>query len=321
MLSVIELFAGIGSQRKALQNLGVKHNVVGISEINKYAIQAYEAIHGSTHNFGDIKGIKILPYCDLLTYSFPCISVSVAGSQLGLGIETSSGLLWQVERLLDKAKEVNTLPKYLLLENVKNLVGKKFINDFNRWLNKLEELGYKNYWKVLNSKDFNVPQNRERVFCVSIRSDIEQEFKFPEPNELKLCIQDIMEYIPDEKYYLSEEIQKRFKLFDSSTSDYTQPIQTLQQIGELDINAYECRKRVYSNNGVSPTILASQIPKIFCSKVRNLTPKECFRLQAFTDEDYLKCKEIKLSDTQLYKIMGNSITVSVLEAIFTNLFM
>ena len=129
-IKVITLFSGIGSQEMALRNIGINYEVVGISEIDKFAIKSYEAIHGKVHNFGDISKIEELPYCDLLTYSFPCQDLSISGKQKGISKGTRSGLLLEVERLLRKAKENGTLPKYLLLENVKNLVGKKFIKDF-----------------------------------------------------------------------------------------------------------------------------------------------------------------------------------------------
>ncbi|MDY5928493.1 MAG: DNA (cytosine-5-)-methyltransferase, partial [Candidatus Onthovivens sp.] len=125
------------------------------------------ALHGdSTPNLGDICKIERLPKADLWTYSFPCQDVSVAGKLAGLGEGTRSGLLYQVERLLNVAKDEDTLPKYLLLENVKNLVSKRFKEHFDKWLEYLESLGYKNYWKVLNAKDYGIPQNRERVFCI-----------------------------------------------------------------------------------------------------------------------------------------------------------
>ena len=133
-LRLIELFAGIGSQTQALTNIGVPHTVVGISEIDKYAIQSYIAMHGEVENFGDIREIKELPQADLWTYSFPCQDISVAGLGKGIKEGTRSGLLFEVERLLKVSSANGTLPKYLLLENVKNLVSKKFISDFNRWL-------------------------------------------------------------------------------------------------------------------------------------------------------------------------------------------
>lgn len=133
-LRLVELFAGIGSQTQALKNIGVPHKVVGISEIDKYAIKSYEAIHGTANNLGDIRKIKALPAADLWTYSFPCQDISVAGKGAGIREGTRSGLLFEVERLLNTAAQEGTLPKYLLLENVKNLVSKRFKADFDSWL-------------------------------------------------------------------------------------------------------------------------------------------------------------------------------------------
>lgn len=135
MLTVNELFSGIGAQRAALERLGVEHKVVGISEIDKYAIRSYEAIYGATRNYGDISKVEQLDYADFWTYSFPCTDISVAGLQKGIVKgETRSGLLYEVQRLLERAKETDTLPKYLMLENVKNLVGRKFKPQFDEWL-------------------------------------------------------------------------------------------------------------------------------------------------------------------------------------------
>ena len=152
-LRLIELFAGIGSQTQALKNVGVPHTVVAISEIDKNAIKSYTALHGETANLGDIREIGELPEADFWTYSFPCQDISVAGHGAGIKEGTRSGLLLEVERLLKIAAEKGTLPKYLLLENVKNLVSKKFKADFDSWLSFLSSLGYTNYWKVLNAKD------------------------------------------------------------------------------------------------------------------------------------------------------------------------
>ena len=191
-LKLIHLFAGVGAPEMALDKLNIKYDTVAISEIDKFAIKSYEAIHGNVNNLGSIEDIKELPECDLLVYGFCCQDISVAGDKKGLidenGNKTRSGLLLDVERLLDKAKADGKLPSMLLMENVKNLVGTKFKPDFDRWLDKLEELGYKNYWKVLNAKDFGIPQNRERVFVVSVRKDIAEQkgdFVFPEGFRLK----------------------------------------------------------------------------------------------------------------------------------------
>jgi DNA (cytosine-5)-methyltransferase 1 len=205
-ISIIELFAGIGAQVAALKRLGLNYKVVGISEIDKYAIQSYEAINGPTFNYGDITKISMLDYADLWTYSFPCQDLSVAGKQAGISEGTRSGLLLHVERLLENAVIMGNQPKYLLLENVKALVGKKFKPDFERWLSKLDSLGYNNYWQVLNAKDYGVPQNRERVFVVSIRKDVDNKgYEFPAPVVLTRKLKDVLEPVVNEKYYLPQE--------------------------------------------------------------------------------------------------------------------
>lgn len=170
MLKVIELFAGIGAQRQALKEAGIEHEAVAISEIDKYACMAYEALHGKTRNVGDIRKVDELPEADLWTYSFPCTDISISGKMKGFskGSGTQSSLLWEVQRLLVKAHEKGKLPKFLLMENVKNIVSKRFIGKFNEWLGFLKSLGYRTDWKILNAKDYGIPQNRERCFAVSV---------------------------------------------------------------------------------------------------------------------------------------------------------
>ena len=204
-LKVFEAFAGVGAQRMALRNLGIDFEVVGICEIDKFALKSYEAIHGECNNFGDISKVNPneLPDMDLFTYSFPCQDLSIAGKKEGLKEGTRSGLLYECEKIIE-AKN----PKYLLLENVKNLVGKKFKPDFDKWLNYLEGLGYKNYWQVLNAKDYGVPQNRERVFVVSILED-NKRYSFPEAKELESKFIDILEPSVEEKYFLSEKAKEK----------------------------------------------------------------------------------------------------------------
>ena len=204
MIRAIELFAGTGAPRQALKNLGVPHDVVAISEVDKFAVQSYNALHGATNNLGDITQIEKLPQADLWTYGFPCQDVSLAGNNKGLdkGSGTRSGLLWEVERLLLKAQEAGTLPKYLLLENVKNLIGKHHKANYEAWLAFLSGLGYTTYTKVLNAKNYGVPQNRERVFGVSILGG--GDFVFPEPIPLDKRLKDILGEEVDEKYYLKE---------------------------------------------------------------------------------------------------------------------
>lgn len=275
-LRLIELFAGIGSQTQALKNIGVPHKVVAISEIDKYAIQSYEAMHGKVYNLGDIRAIKALPDADLWTYSFPCQDISVAGKGAGIKEGTRSGLLFEVERLLNVASESGTLPKYLLLENVKNLVSKKFKADFDRWLSFLSSLGYTNYWQILNAKDYGIPQNRERVFCVSIRGD-HSPFVFPEKQELKLRLRDMIDAVVDEKYYLKESTIRSIinSTFNSrrdsiKTGDQVantllardwkgpQCVQVGEVVGEKWDKMHDISRRVYEPDGISPTVHCQQ---------------------------------------------------------------
>lgn len=209
-VKVFEAFAGYGSQAMALKRLAhdypeFEYEVVGISEIEETALTAYNAIHGHCPNFGDISKINWsdVPDFDLLTYSFPCTDISNAGEQAGLseGSGTRSSLLWECRKAIEIKR-----PKYLLMENVPALVGKKFLPQLNKWQTELEAYGYTNYTKILNAKDFGTPQNRNRVFMVSILGDA--NFEFPQPFELTRRLKDVLDVVVDEKYYISDEKMK-----------------------------------------------------------------------------------------------------------------
>ena len=207
-----------------------------------------------SNNLGDISKIEKLPYADLWTISFCCQDISVAGKMKGLAPDsgTRSSLLWENIRLLKTAKDDGTLPKYIMFENVKNLVGKKFINDFNNLLSVLDELGFNSYWKVLNAKNCGVPQNRERVFVISIRKDIDNgTFNFPKPFDAGVRLKDVLDENVDEKYYLSEEVQSRFKFtsqdFSKNVIGTTKPIS--RTIGQRDL--------VYSKESIMGTLVAT----------------------------------------------------------------
>ena len=201
-----------------------------------------------THNLGDITRIDDLPYADFWTVSFPCQSISVAGKMKGLkpGSGTRSSLLWDNIRLLSKAKNNGTLPKYIMFENVKSLVSKKFINDFNDLLDVLDELGFNSYWSVINGKDCGVPQSRERVFVISIRKDLDNDkFTFPEPFDIGIRLKDILEEQVDEKYYLPDEKVQEF-LKTINLSKFCESDNELNQLGY--INDYNgSANRVYSD--------------------------------------------------------------------------
>lgn len=205
-IRLLELCAGYGSQALALKNLGIEV-YSEIAEFDKYASQAYMQLHGETKNYGDIYTIdeSKLPYFDMITYSTPCQDFSSAGKQAGgdKGSGTRSSLLWECERIIRAVK-----PKFLLMENVKNLLSKKHCHNFNEWFKVLEDMGYTNYYKVLNAKDYGIPQNRERIFCVSILGG--GQYLFPNPKPLEKRLKDMLEDNVPEKYYLSDKMIKLF---------------------------------------------------------------------------------------------------------------
>lgn len=349
-IKILSLFSGIGAFEKALNNLNIDFELVGFSEIDKYAVKSYCAIHGVSNNLnlGDITKINELPNSiDLITYGFPCQDLSIAGKQIGFQGNRSS-LYFEALRLINLAK-----PKYAIAENVKNLTSKKFKNEFELVLKSLEEIGYTNYWKVLNAKDYGIPQNRERVFIISIRNDIKQDFEFPIKEELNIRLKDLLEDEVEEKYYIlkpsvlkniardEEEIKQSNKdifqckcesgfqdnkvgLKVSPTIRANNPITHCLEIGKLDIKGHDQIKRIYSCDGLSPTLSTMQggnrEPKVFDNRIRKLTPLECWRLMGFSDEDFYKAREAGISNSQLYKQAGNSIVVNVIEYIYKNLF-
>ena len=204
MLKLLSLFTGIGAFEKALERLNIDYELVGFSEIDKFAIKSYCAIHNvpENKNLGDITKINIdkIPDFDLLTWGFPCQDISIAGRMEGIKKGTRSGLYYEGYKIL-KAKR----PGISIIENVKNLTSKRFKEQFETILKDIEELGYNNYWQVLNAKNYSVPQNRERIFIVSIRKDIDKNnFVFPSPVELKLKLKDLLEDTVDDKFYLTE---------------------------------------------------------------------------------------------------------------------
>ncbi len=227
-IRLIELFAGYGSQAMALKRIGAKFEHYRVVESDKYAIASYNAVHGTDFPTMDITKVHAedLNICDtnaftyLLTYSFPCTDLSVAGKQAGMskGSGTRSGLLWEVERILTEIRDSNgELPQILFMENVPQVHGKKNINDFEKWLGFLENLGYTNYWQDLNAKNYGVAQNRNRCFMFSFLGNY--SYDFPQPIPLKKKLKDYLQDNVEEKYYINNEKAEKLikKLVDNGT--------------------------------------------------------------------------------------------------------
>jgi len=213
-LRVFTAFSGYDSQCLALNRLGIPYDLVGWSEIDKAAITAHDALFPEykDRNYGDISKIdwSVVPDFDLFTYSSPCTDFSNAGLQAGgeEGSGTRSSLLWECRKTILAKK-----PKYLLFENVKALVMDKFKPLFDKWCAELESYGYTNYYKVLNAKDFGVPQSRERIFMVSIlktEDEPDPYYEFPRGIPLTKTVEDVLEDYAPEKYYMKDEVTDKY---------------------------------------------------------------------------------------------------------------
>ena len=303
-MKVLSLFSGIGAFEKALDNLQVPYELVAYCEIDKYASKSYSAIHGvpESMNLGDITKVdeKQLPKgIDLITYGFPCQDISLAGKQKGLfnedGTQTRSGLFFEALRIIEE-----TQPRVAIAENVKNLTGKKFASQFQIVLESLERAGYNNYWKVLNLKDFGIPQNRERVFIISIRKDIDNgTFIFPEGFPLEKRLKDVLEDEVDERYFLSKKMidyvsadvegcgfggdinpeiartlnSTMHKMHRAGVDNYVSDSKCIQvgQIYGTEREPNPQAGRIYDANGISPTLDTcsggNRMPKVLMEKV------------------------------------------------------
>lgn len=323
MLTVNELFSGIGAPRKALIEAGIEHKIVGISEIDKFAIESYEAIYGQTRNYGDISKIAALDYADLWTYGFPCQDISTAGKMEGIKEGTRSGLLLEVGRLLEEAKRRKQLPKMLLMENVKVLTSKRHIDAFRTWIDFLDEIGYESRYKVINARSVGVPHNRERVIMVSVRKDIPfplEVFDFPEKPGNNLI--DLLEKNVEASYYIKTDKTPGFIEFvggEIRARQATAKGYDVATLGDsINIsypNSQTRRGRV--GHGFAQTLTTScSIAVVVEDGIRLLTPLEAWRIMGFEDDDYMAAFNAGISKGQLYKQAGNSIVVPLLTAIF-----
>ena len=294
-LRVLSLFSGIGAFEQALSNLNYSHEVVNYCEINKFSSKAYSLLHDvdESLNLTDITKINPsqLPDFDLITHGSPCQSFSVIGTQEGgdKGSGTKSSLMWYTVDIIKEKR-----PRYVIWENVKNVLGKSHIHNFNAYIHELDKLGYTSYYQVLNSLDYGSAQNRERLFVVSILGE-HTPFTFPKKQDRVHAISEILEDNVDEKYIVPHHC----------------------------VIGYQNKKSIFRVRFTlkSPPCKQNDLDYIADNNIpiRALTPKEYWRLQGFTDSQFSKV-DGKISDNQLYIQAGNSITVSVIQAIFEQLF-
>lgn len=339
-------FSGIGSPEKALERLKQENIISGYEvmffcEINPKAALSYSAIHNEPLSKNKIDITKIngieLPYCDLWVGGFPCQDISNAGNRKGFDLNstTRSSLGWEMLRLISEVKQK---PKFIIFENVASITGKRFIKTLQLFISDLEKLGYRYYPEILNSKNFGIPQSRERFFLVCILGDF--YYKFPSGFKLEKSIKDILEKNVDERYYLSTknvEINQS-KIIVKNKKRYNQRFVINKSkylkggvCGFDTSTKYNQCRRLYSENGVINTLTASSIVDgskiVVCTsldnnfeniRVRSLTPKESFILMGFTEEDYERASNVN-SATNLYHQAGNSIVVDVMYYILKEL--
>lgn len=259
-IRVLELFAGIGACSKALENLGIEHEIVDAVEIDKYAIAAFNAIHGTNFEPQDITTWDKDIECDLIMHGSPCQDFSVAGLGAGgdKGSGTRSSLMYETLRIVEKLR-----PKYVIWENVKNLLSHKHRHNFDAYLETMKDLGYSNYYQVLNAKNYGVPQNRERVFTVSI---LEGDFKFPEPISLVRRLKDVLEKDVEEKYYISDAMMDYFMGVNQKPSKFPRRERFLANINRKN---QDIANSVTTNAGQRPTDNFAKEPFVVASRGRN----------------------------------------------------
>ncbi len=343
---IVSLFAGIGGFEQGIENSNLNSEIVFASEIDKYAQISYVANFSSSHLHGDITKIdeKHIPKHDILIGGFPCQAFSIAGMRNGF--EDSRGtLFFDVARILKEQQ-----PKYILLENVKNLVSHDGGKTIEVILKALNELNYTVDFTVINSLDSGVPQSRERTYIVGIKDYTSAKFladnRSKRINELKSDmnltdfkgfnffdsltynsekkhLKDIVDEYVDNKYHITNDNVETFL----STNNIQDNIDTDSKIIKLfdlprDVwNDLERQRRVYSVQGISPTILArSDATKVFVNgMVRKLTPVENMRVQGFSEDFITNIKNTGMSDVQMYKQSGNAVSPPVITGIINHL--
>jgi len=311
-LKVISLFSGYGTQELALKYCGINHTTIAHCDILASANAAFNTLHKTEiGNLGDVSKLheSTLPHCDLLTYSFPCQDISISGVQRGIKKGTRSGLLFEVERLVEYNK-----PKYLLMENVKNLVSKNHMPAFSEYVKKLQSLGYGNSWVILNGADFGCPQNRERVFMFSVLGETTEEVckkmsGVHQHRKQRVAMRPFMENATEKSLFLTPP-------YEISTPKVASTCKLVARRSDLK---YDQARRIYGLDGCSPCLTTSGSPQIMLDdkRIRTLTAREGYRFMGVKDEDIDNLLTTSLSTKQHVSLAGNSICVPVMEAIFS----
>lgn len=281
-LSVVSLFSGIGAYERALQNLGISFDLLHYCEIDSAASRCYSLIHGvdESKNLHDVTKIDhaAMPDFDMLVYSPPCQDISTAGQHAGITKTTRTGLMWTAVYLI-KTK----MPKYLVMENVKNLDG-KYKEVLETYIETLVDIGYSCYCKVLNASEHGMPQNRQRLFMVGVRKDLSQDFTMPSP---KVLTKHLRDYLP----HLN--------------------IKTINKDIAYTVRIGGRKSKVGNRHNWDGYIINGD--------EYYLSAEDCLRLMGFTKQDYVKLSDGGISDGRIAKVAGNSLVICVAEAIFQNL--
>ena len=327
---------------KEIEEKNIAYNFsTGKSEIpkNEEELKKLYCAHKRNKNYGDIRRIdeKALPDFNLFSYSYPCKNISVAGERAGFdeGSGTQSSLLWECERIIKEKK-----PTFLLMENVKNLVGTAYIADFEGWIKVLDEMGYNSYWEVMNAKNFGVPQNRERVIMISILKEEDKGYSLPKGSPSTSCVLDIIEdNVPEdftiphrrcnevkEEYSFAENDFEMSNFFIDTVKQETKLI----QVGRVDHDKNpHATRRVYDASGLCPTLTSmnggDREPKMILMdngevRVRKLTPLECWRAMGIPDACFELAKGAGLPKSKLYERAGRGIAVPMLEEVLERLY-
>lgn len=295
MIQILELFGGIGSPRVALRNLGIDVKAIDYVEIDENAVRSYNAMFEKdlAYKTQTVVGYNLRP--DILIHGSPCQDFSIAGHQKGAdeGSETRSTLMWETLNIIKQMGDWK--PKIVIWENVKNVISKHMIGNFNRYLNEMQKLGYTSNYKILNSMEFGLPQNRNRVFTISCLNGAFFNFETLETYKMRSLSEFLEEDVSDE--YL-----------------VTQP-SILSAIGKKGINRTTIIDDFCYTITERQDRCPAQVIDLGNGKYRFLTEKECWLVQGYSEEDYYNAARVN-SKRPLYKQAGNSIPVTIFESIF-----